>query len=242
MGGDEAREPSLETLRAARMTAEQAFALPLHAYWFGRVPYAYSLHAMRDYSEQRDEHAPDQFWLLEHDPVFTLGQAGKAEHVLAAGDIEVIQVERGGQVTYHGPGQLVLYPLLDLRRLKLGVRALVDALEHATVACLQSFGIQAQADPKAPGVYVEGRKIMALGLRVRRGMSFHGMALNVNMDLSPYQRINPCGYQGLQITDIAREGGPAELQVVATHLVSSLANALGLPAPPLAQSSLPAPA
>lgn len=157
---------------------------------------------MSEFTNQRTPDTTDQLWLVEHPPVFTQGQAGKAEHLLFPGDIPVVQTDRGGQVTYHGPGQLVAYPLLDLRRLNIGVRELVTRIEQTIVATLAHFGIASAAKPDAPGVYVKGDKIASLGLRVRRGCSFHGLALNVDMDLSPFQRINPCGYQGLAMTQI----------------------------------------
>lgn len=223
-------EAALATLTAAREQVQAAHAKRsnVHLLRWGRRAYQPVLEAMRAYTDTRDEHSPDQFWCVEHEPVYTLGQAGKWEHVLAPGEIEVLRVERGGQVTYHGPGQLVLYPMLDLRRLKLGIRVLVEALEQASIDTLASFAITAARKQGAPGIYVAGRKIMALGLRVRRGASFHGMALNVGMDLEPFQRINPCGFQGLEVTDMAAEGGPANLDVVASALVPRLADLLGL--------------
>jgi lipoyl(octanoyl) transferase len=160
--------------------------------------------AMSAFTSERSLEAPDQLWLVEHPPVFTQGQAGKAEHLLAVDGIELVQSDRGGQVTYHGPGQLVAYPLLNLRRRKLGVRQLVTHIEQIIIALLQGFAIEAYARPDAPGVYVKGQKIASLGLRVRRGCSFHGLALNVDMDLTPFKQINPCGYAGLAMTDMAR--------------------------------------
>ncbi|WP_020208098.1 lipoyl(octanoyl) transferase LipB [Gilvimarinus chinensis] len=160
--------------------------------------------AMSDFTRQRDEHTADEIWVVEHPPVFTQGQAGKPEHLLAVDDIPLVQSDRGGQVTYHGPGQLVVYPLLNLRRLKLGVRDLVTLLEQSLIELLANYGIKANAKPDAPGVYVDGAKIASLGLRVRRGCSFHGLALNVAMDLSPFAQINPCGYQGLAMVDMSR--------------------------------------
>ena len=165
---------------------------------------------------------------MQHPAVFTQGQAGKAEHVLAAGDIPVIQAERGGQVTYHGPGQLVAYVLLDLKRLKLGVRDLVTAMEQALVDVLKEYALDAAPKPDAPGVYVEGNKIASLGLRVRRGCSFHGLALNVDMDMEPFQRINPCGYAGLrmvQLRDLVAE--PVSLSNVERQLAQALRQRLG---------------
>jgi len=169
----------------------------------GLVDYQSTLDAMRQFTDSRDADSPDELWLLQHPPVFTQGQAGRAEHLLAPGDIPVIQVDRGGQVTYHGPGQWVLYLLVDLRRQQLGVRALVSLIERSVVQLLAEYGISASAQPRAPGVYVDGEKIASLGLRVRRGCSYHGVALNVDMDLQPFGRINPCGYAGLQVTSMA---------------------------------------
>jgi len=159
--------------------------------------------AMRDFTDRRDAQTPDEIWFLQHPRVFTQGQAGKAEHVLAPGDIPVIQVDRGGQVTYHGPGQIVGYLLIDLRRRKLGVRELVTAIENALIQVLGDHGVAAKARPDAPGVYLEsGAKIAALGLRVRRGCTFHGLSLNVDMDLEPFARINPCGFSGLEVAQL----------------------------------------
>ncbi len=204
----------------------------------GRQPYELVWRAMQAYTDQRGPDSPDQLWLVEHDPVFTLGQAGKPEHVLLPGDIPVVRVDRGGQVTYHGPGQLVAYPLLDLRRLGIGVRELVCRIETATIDALAQWGVKAHRVDGAPGIYVEGAKVMALGLRVRRGCSFHGLAFNVAMDLSPYVRINPCGYQGLAVTQLLDLGGPDTLEAAAAVLVSALARVFGLdpvetPAPDL---------
>src|SRR5690606_22378672 len=166
----------------------------------GRQSYEPVWRAMQRFTDARDDGTPDELWLVEHDPVFTQGQAGKAEHVLAAGDIPVVPVDRGGQVTYHGPGQRVMYPLVDLRRAKLGVRQLVDGIEQAVIDTLAVWNIAAARREGAPGIYVDGAKIMALGLRIRRGCSFHGLAFNVDMDMAPYRRINPCGFQGLDVT------------------------------------------
>ena len=168
----------------------------------GLADYLPTLEAMRRFTAERDGSTPDEIWLLQHPRVFTQGQAGKAEHLLAPGDIPVIQVERGGQVTYHGPGQLVAYLMLDLRRKKLGVRELVTAMEQALVDVLAGYGIEAAPKADAPGVYVAGDKIASLGLRVRNGCSFHGLALNVDMDMAPFQRINPCGYAGLKMVQL----------------------------------------
>ena len=172
----------------------------------GRQAYEPVWRAMQAYTDQRDEHSRDEIWFLEHDAVFTQGQAGKAEHILMPGDIPVVQVDRGGQVTYHGPGQLVGYVLIDLRRLGIGVRDLVTAIEQSIVDALAELSIAAHPRADAPGVYVQsGAKIAQLGLRVRRGCSFHGLSLNVDMDLSVFQRINPCGHVGMEVTDILRQ-------------------------------------
>jgi lipoyl(octanoyl) transferase len=170
----------------------------------GVADYEPTLQSMKEFTDSRDQETADELWLLQHPRVFTQGQAGKAEHVLAPGEIPVIQVDRGGQVTYHGPGQWVVYLLVDLKRRRLGVRDLVDLIERSLVQLLESYGIEAAPRRDAPGVYVDGEKIASLGLRVRRGCSYHGLALNVDMDLEPFQRINPCGYQGLQVTSMAR--------------------------------------
>ena len=193
----------------------------------GRVDYRETWQAMLDFTASRDADTPDEIWFLEHPPVFTLGLAGKSEHVLAPGDIEVIPIDRGGQVTYHGPGQLVVYPLLDLKRLKLGVRALVCALEKAVVDVLAEYGIDAVPKADAPGVYVDGRKIAALGLRVRRGCTYHGLAFNVAMDLEPFRRINPCGFAGLETTQVKDLGGPADVERVGQDLLPHLLERLG---------------
>ncbi len=169
----------------------------------GEADYAETLAAMRRFTDERRADTPDELWLLQHPRVFTQGQAGRAEHVLAPGDIPVVQVDRGGQVTYHGPGQWVVYLLIDLKRRGLGVRELVSLIERAIVAVLAGHGIDGAADPARPGVYVDGAKIASLGLRVRRGCSYHGLALNVNLDLEPFGRINPCGYEGLAVTSMA---------------------------------------
>ena len=168
----------------------------------GRVKYEPVWRAMQDFTDRRDESTPDEIWVLQHPAVFTLGQAGRPEHLLAPGEIPVIQVDRGGQVTFHGPGQAVVYPLVDLRRLGIGVRDMVERLEQAVIDVLAYYGIEGAARRDAPGVYVEGAKIAALGLRVRRGCSFHGLAFNIDMNLEPFERINPCGYEGLKVTQL----------------------------------------
>ena len=164
--------------------------------------------AMHQFTDRRDADTPDELWLVEHHPIFTQGQAGKAEHLLMPGDIPVVQSDRGGQVTYHGPGQQVMYVLIDLKRRKLGVRQLVTAIEQTVVDTLAHYDVEAYARPDAPGVYVAGKKICSLGLRIRQGCSFHGLALNIAMDLAPFLRINPCGYAGLEMTQLSafREG------------------------------------
>lgn len=196
----------------------------------GRRPYEPVWRAMRDLTDQRDASTSDQLWLVEHDPVFTQGRAGKPEHVLMPGDIPVVETDRGGQVTYHGPGQVVAYPLLDVRRAGLGVRELVNRLERAVIALLAELGVEAHARPDAPGVYVGEAKIASLGLRIRRGASFHGVALNVDGDLSPFERINPCGYAGMAMTrvsDLVAEAPEApDVPTVATRLAHCLAREL----------------
>ncbi|PZO07529.1 MAG: lipoyl(octanoyl) transferase [Lysobacteraceae bacterium] len=196
----------------------------------GRQPYEPVWRAMQRFTDARGPDTPDELWLVEHDPVFTLGQAGKPEHVLAPGDIPVISVDRGGQVTYHGPGQIVAYPLVDLRRLGLGVRELVCRIEQAVIDVLAGYGIAAARRDGAPGIYVRGAKVMALGLRVRRGCSFHGLAFNVAMDLEPFQRINPCGFQGLEVTSVLDLGGPGDPAAIKPALVQALSRTLGLAA------------
>lgn len=182
---------------------------------------------MQAYTDQRGPESPDQVWLLQHPPVFTVGLNGSMQHVLAPGDIPVIKIDRGGQVTYHGPGQLVVYPLLDLRRRKMGVRELVSGLEQAVVGTLADFSVSAASRPDAPGVYVDGRKIASLGLRIRRGCSYHGLAFNIDVDLEPFGRINPCGFSNLEVTSLAKLGGPPDLEVVSRALKTRLANFLG---------------
>ena len=200
----------------------------------GRQAYEPVWRAMQKFTDARGPDTPDELWLVEHEPVFTLGQAGKPEHVLAAGDIPVLQVDRGGQVTYHGPGQLVAYPMVDLRRLGVGVRELVCRIEAAVIDVLAGFGVHGERREGAPGIYVDGRKVMALGLRVRRGCSFHGLAFNIAMDLEPFGRINPCGFRGLEVTSMLELGGPGELAAVKPLLVEALSRRLGLQARPVA--------
>ena len=194
----------------------------------GRQPYEPVWRAMQAFTDARTEATPDELWLVEHDPVFTLGQAGKPEHVLAAGDIPVLHVDRGGQVTYHGPGQIVAYPLLDLRRLKVGVRDYVCRIEQAVIDTLAEWNIEGRRRAGAPGVYVNDAKVAALGIRVRRGCCFHGLAFNIAMDLEPFHRINPCGYAGLEVVAMQDLGGPAGLDAVKPVLLQALAARFGL--------------
>ncbi|MEI8652516.1 lipoyl(octanoyl) transferase LipB [Pseudoalteromonas sp. Hal273] len=188
----------------------------------GRQRYMPIWQKMQDFTDTRDENTPDEIWLVEHESVFTQGQAGKDEHLLAPGDIEVIKVDRGGQVTYHGPGQQMMYVLFNLRRLKIGVRELVTWLEECIIESLAEYGIEAYAKAEAPGVYVNDSKIASLGLRVRRGCSFHGLALNVNMDLSPFLRINPCGYAGMNMVQTKELDGPQNLESAGEGLVKHM--------------------
>ena len=203
----------------------------------GRRAYEPVWRAMQTFTDARGADTPDELWLVEHEPVFTLGQAGKPEHVLMPGDIPVIHVDRGGQVTYHGPGQIVLYPLLDLRRLKVGVKDYVCKVEQSMIDTLADWNIEAVRREGAPGVYVGDAKIGALGIRVRHGCTFHGLAFNIAMDLEPFRRINPCGYAGLAVTSMADLGGPSSLDTVKARLIEHVARQFGLtvstdPAPP----------
>ncbi|MGL4726941.1 MAG: lipoyl(octanoyl) transferase LipB [Scandinavium sp.] len=195
----------------------------------GVQPYEPVSQAMHDFTDNRDESTPDEIWLVEHEPVFTQGQAGKAEHVLVPGDIPVIQSDRGGQVTYHGPGQQVMYVLLNLKRRKLGVRELVTLLEQTVVNTLAEFGIDSHPRADAPGVYVGEKKICSLGLRIRKGCSFHGLALNVAMDLSPFLRINPCGYAGMEMTQMQDWDAEAKTVNIAPVLVRNFLALLNNP-------------
>jgi len=181
-------------------------------------------HAMQNFTDERDDKTCDELWLVEHPPVFTQGQAGKAEHLLMPGDIEVVKVDRGGQVTYHGPGQQVIYFMINLRRRKIGIRQLVTLIENGIVAALKDYNINAYPKPDAPGVYVDDKKVASLGLRVRKGCSFHGLALNVNMDLSPFLRINPCGYAGLEMVQTFDLQGPQDIESAGNALVKHLIN------------------
>jgi lipoyl(octanoyl) transferase len=193
----------------------------------GLQAYTPAWQAMRAFTDARDARRPSELWLLQHPPVFTLGQAGRAEHLLSPGEIPVVHSDRGGQVTYHGPGQLIAYLLLDLREAGLGVKALVQLLEQAVIDLLADQGIQAQARRDAPGVYVAGKKIAALGLRVRRGCSYHGLSLNVDMDLTPFARINPCGHAGLEVTSMAQLGCHTNIDQTGQLLSDTLLRLLG---------------
>lgn len=198
----------------------------------GRRPYQPVWDAMKAFTDNRTSDTPDEFWVVEHDPVYTQGQAGKAEHLLSPGDIPVVQSDRGGQVTYHGPGQLVLYVLVDVRRSKLSVRELVTCLETAIINTLAKSDIQAYAKADAPGVYVTNElgmeaKLASLGLRIRKGCSFHGLALNINMDMTPFLRINPCGYAGMAMTQTSALGGPQSVAEAQAILVAELASLIG---------------
>jgi lipoyl(octanoyl) transferase len=194
----------------------------------GRVDYAQTLQAMQRFTELRTADTPDEIWFLEHSPVFTLGMNASRAHLLAPGDIPVVQVDRGGQVTYHGPGQLVVYPLVDLRRARLGIRDFVTALERAVIDLAAASGILAQCRSGAPGVYVAGEKLASVGVRVRRAGAYHGLALNVSLDLEPFARINPCGYEGLKMTQLSVLGGPRTVAAAAAGLEPHLLRALRL--------------
>jgi len=189
---------------------------------FGLQPYEPVWHAMQEFTNMRDESTPDEIWFTEHEKVFTLGLNTAPEHLLETGDIPVVQIDRGGQVTYHGPGQLMIYTLINLRRAGLGVRDLVTALEQSVVDLAAEYGIEAASRSDAPGVYVDGVKLASIGLRIRRGASFHGMALNVDADLEPFSRINPCGLEGLDVIDLARLGADSSLSVVRDRLLPHL--------------------
>ncbi|QIL19248.1 lipoyl(octanoyl) transferase LipB [Thermomonas sp. HDW16] len=195
----------------------------------GRQPYEPVWRAMQAFTDARSESTADEIWLVEHDPVFTLGQAGKPEHVLMPGEIPVIHVDRGGQVTYHGPGQIVAYPLLDLKRLKIGVRDYVCKIEQAIIDTLAEWNIEGARRDGAPGVYVNGAKVAALGIRVRRGCTFHGLAFNIaGESTAPFLRINPCGYQGLEVVAMSDLGGPSSLDAVKPVLLAQMARQFGL--------------
>ena len=193
----------------------------------GLVDYQPTWDAMKRFTDERSAETPDEIWFLEHPPVFTLGMNGKPEHVLAPGDIPVVQIDRGGQVTYHGPGQLVVYPLIDLRRAGLGVRDLVTALERSVIDYVAELGVGAECRRNAPGVYVDNRKLASVGIRIRRGASYHGIAMNVNLDIEPFSRINPCGYAGLEVTRLADLTSVKSVEEAASGLTPHLLRALG---------------
>lgn len=182
---------------------------------------------MQRFTQERDSDTPDEVWLVEHPPVFTLGLNGKQHHILNAGDIPLVQTDRGGQVTYHGPGQLVVYLLLDLQRHGLGVRALVSLIEKSIITLLAEYGIQAESRKDAPGVYIDGAKIAALGLRIKQGCCYHGLSLNIDMDLEPFKRINPCGYPDLPVTQLANLGINTDMPTVAQALLAHISPQLG---------------
>ncbi len=193
----------------------------------GLQPYEPVWQAMQEYTAQRDAESADEIWLLQHQPVYTLGRNGKPEHILNPGTIPVLQIDRGGQVTYHGPGQLVAYLLIDLKRLKLGVREMVSAMENAIIGVLAEYGIHAVARADAPGVYVGESKIAALGLRIRQGRCYHGLSLNLDMDLQPFTQINPCGYEGMAVSQLADYTDRWQWQQVEQQLISQLSRQLG---------------
>jgi lipoyl(octanoyl) transferase len=192
----------------------------------GLQPYKPVWEKMQQFTHQRDADTRSEIWILEHPPVFTLGQAGKPEHVLNQGEIPLVKTDRGGQVTYHGPGQLVLYTLLNLHAFNIGVRSLVETLEGSVIDFLANHGIEANADRKAPGVYIDGKKIAALGLKIRKGNSYHGLSFNIDMDLAPFRQINPCGYQGLEVTQLRDQGVIIPINHVATDVLALLARRL----------------
>lgn len=220
--------PGTQIRRLKSRMPQPSTSPPVRVEWLGRQPYEAVWVRMQAFTDLRTPDTADEIWLLEHEPVFTQGRAGKAEHLLAPGDIPVVQSDRGGQVTYHGPGQLMVYTLLDLSRLGLGIRTLVLALEQALIDCLAGYGITAQGKRDAPGVYVNQAKVASLGLRVRRDCCYHGLALNVSMDLTPFRRINPCGYRELAMTQLADLGGPTDLLAVADRLLPALQHHLHL--------------
>lgn len=209
------------------MESLQDFSKTVLVRSLGRQPYAASWQAMQQFTNERIDTQFDEIWLLEHDPVFTQGQNGKPEHILNAGDIPIIQTDRGGQITYHGPGQLMIYTLIDLKRKKFHVRELVTALEQSVIDFLAAYKITSIAKPEAPGIYVNEKKICSIGLRIRKGCSYHGIAFNVALDLEPFTRINPCGFSSLQMTHFAALGGMADTQETGHQLINYLIKNLG---------------
>ena len=198
----------------------------------GRCDYAPVFEEMKRFNDERTANTEDELWVVEHNPVFTQGLAGKPEHLLIRDDIPVVQIDRGGQITYHGPGQLVVYTMIDFKRRKTSVRNIVSALENSIIDTLSDYGITANADPQRPGVYVQGKKIASLGLRIKNGSVYHGLALNIDMDLSPFTHINPCGYAGLEMTQIADHVCPApSFSEVAEKLTDYLEGRLKTKAP-----------
>lgn len=209
------------------MTADAAVST-VDLRWLGRVEYVPTWRSMQRVTDESGAGTPEEIWFLEHPPVFTMGMNAKPEHVLAPGDIPIVNIDRGGEVTYHGPGQLVVYPLIDLQRHGLGVRTLVEGIERAVIETVATWGIEARGDRSAPGVYAGKRKLASIGLRIRRGRSYHGLSLNVAMDLEPFRRINPCGYAGLEMTQLGDLGGPSDVEAVAVALAPRLLQSLGL--------------
>ncbi len=203
---------------------------PIRIKHLGHQAYEPVWRAMQKFTDERDANTTDELWLVEHPPVFTQGLAGKAEHVLAAGDIPVIQVDRGGQVTYHGPGQIVAYPLINLRRHGIGVKSLVHGIEQAIIDTVAQYGVSAARKDNAPGVYVDGAKIASLGLRIRKACSFHGLAFNIKMDLEPFQRINPCGFSGLEVIQLADLAPGVEINTVEQQLITAFCQHLNFTA------------
>ena len=200
---------------------------PLVVKNLGEKPYVKIWETMKSFTDSRDKCAADEIWFVQHPPVYTLGQAGRAEHLLAPGDIPVVYSDRGGQVTYHGPGQLVCYLLLDVRRLRFGVRGLVTAIEQSIIQLINSYGVIAESKPEAPGVYVDGKKLAALGLRIRKGCSYHGLSLNVDMDLGPFLNINPCGFKGLEVVDMKGLGIDRPMTEIMEELTDILIRQIG---------------
>jgi len=200
---------------------------PLVVKNLGEKHYVKTWQSMKSFTESRQECAADEIWFVQHPPVYTLGQAGKVEHLLTPGGIPVVHSDRGGQVTYHGPGQLVCYLLLDVRRLQLGVRGLVTAIEQSIVQLINSYGVTAESKPEAPGVYVDGKKLAALGLRIRKGCSYHGLSLNVDMDLGPFSNINPCGFKGLEVIDMKGLGIDRPMPEIMEELTDILTRQIG---------------